>query len=116
MFGRRCKTRASWQSIGTATIRVPLPAHQYYAQRSFLIQNEIPMLLEIETQKKLRTFTDRDPDYPTATFKAIASTVLLAKKFVNPYYKGPKTNDHLFSMSELAQVNRNLEHGSTGSI
>ena len=83
----------------------------------------LPIILDYQrstyatgTQTNLRTVTDKDPKNPNATFKALGITIPLTRKLGNLFYEGSSENEYLFSVSELAQVHRNLGHAPAGSV
>lgn len=115
-FGGKGKNRVQVRTVGTVIIRIPLPAHSYFDYKSLLIHNDVPMLLGLKTQTKLRAVSRKHPSNPSITFESIGITLPLTLKFGHLYYEGPRMNDYLFSMIELAQVHRNLGHAPAGSV
>lgn len=114
-FGGKGKNQVKVEAIGTVVIRMPLPAESFFEFKSLLISNDVPMLLGLSTQRKLRAITDKDPENSSVFFKAIGVRLPLVLKFGHLYYEGPP-GDYLFSTAELAQVHRNLGHATAGSV
>lgn len=115
-FGGKGEQKVQVKSIGRIVVRVPLPGATYFDFWSLLISNDIPMLLGLSTQTKLRMITDKDPDKPNATFRSVGVTVNLVRKFGHLYYEGSPPFEYLFSSTELAQIHRNLGHAPPGSV
>ena len=66
---------------------------------------------------KLRAVTNKNPELPTVTFKAIGLVTLPPVfKLGHLYYERPPHHEYLFSTNELAQVHRNLGHAPAGSV
>lgn len=115
-FGGQGPNRVQVNALGSIIIRVPLPAHCYFDYKSLLISNDVPMLLGVATQTKLKAVTIKDCKHPTVNFRTIGVTLPLKLKFKHLYYEAPDTDDYLFAMSELAQIHRNLGHAPAGSV
>lgn len=71
---------------------------------------EVPMLLEMATQIRLQTVTDKNPENPTAHLRSIDTTIPLVFKFNQLYYERDKSTEFLFSSAELVQIHGNVGH------
>ena len=95
---------------------MPLSDINYFDYRSLLIHNDVPMLIGLRTQTKLRALTDKDPQNLSITLRTLDITLPLVVKDQHLYYEGPPKGDYLFSSAELAQVHRNLGHVPAGAV
>ena len=61
IYGGKGKNRVVAESNGKVTIRVPLPALCYFDYQSFLITNDVPMVLGLTIHTNFRTITNKTP-------------------------------------------------------
>lgn len=122
-FGGTSGNKVKVQSLGTVLIRMPLPGACFVDYRSVLITNDIPMLLGLQTQMRLGMVTYKDTNEPYAKLTKVGVNISLTLKFGHIYYEAKTDHslyidgtEFLFSMSELAQVHRNLGHAPAGSV
>jgi hypothetical protein len=104
------------QTIGRILMRFPLPGECFFNNYALLINNDVPMLIGLSTQIKLRAITDKDPKLPTANLRSIGVTIPLTFKFGHLYYEDATINECLFSSSEFAKIHGNLGHAPPGAV
>lgn len=80
-IGGQGDNKVKVDAIGTVVIRIPLPADTFFDFNSLLISNDVPMLLGLSTQAKLKAITDKGPDHTHVYFKAIGIKLPLKFKF-----------------------------------
>lgn len=97
-------------------VRVPLRAYCYFDYKSLLIANDVPILLGLHSQTDLLKITDKNPNKPIITFKAIGVSILLVFKLGHLFYNGLHPNEYLFSIHKIVQVNHNMGHAPADSM
>lgn len=98
------------------TIRFPLPDFTYFSYRSLLLDNNIPMLLGFNLQRKLHCVTNKHENAPIVLFQNVGVTLSLSYLDGHLYYTGPQYGSFLFSTMELAQINRNLGYAPAEAV
>lgn len=114
-FGGKGKEKVSCQSLGIVKIRVPLPDATFFDYRSLIILNDVPMLLGLQTQTRLRTITDKYTSNLRINLRSLNIKLPVVIKDNHLYYEGPSRGEILFSSAELAQIHRKLGHAPVGA-
>lgn len=115
-FGRKGQNSVTSRALEIFQVRFPLPDYTCFEYKSFLISNNIPMLLGLNLQRKLYAVTDKDENLPTITFRKVGIKLSLIYKDCHIYYEGSSTGSFLFATVELAWIHRNLGHASAGAV
>lgn len=115
-FGGNDQNRVKAAVLGAVTIRVPLPGDTFLDYESILIEDNVPMLLGLDTQTRLQAVTSKSEDQNRILFRKIGVTLKLTLKFKHLYYEFPTDTEILFSFIELAQMHKNFGHAPPGSV
>ena len=100
-FGGNDGNKVSASMLGVVIIRVPITDKCYFDYSSFLVENNIPMLLGLSTQQRLQAVTTKSADENKMQLRAIGVTLQLTFKKNHLYYEFGNTPLYLFSFAEL---------------
>lgn len=121
IFGVKDHNSIKYRALGMVNICFPLPYFTYFSYESFLIYNDIPMLLALmllalNLQRKLQALPDKNEHSPTILLRKFGIELLLVYKDGYIYYEGHSKASFLFTTIELAQIHRNLGHAPAGAV
>lgn len=115
-FGGKSKQKVEVSTVEGVNIRIPVPGLIYFDYESLLIKNNVPMLLWLALQIRLRNITDKKSINPTANLRSHDTKIRLVFEYNQFYYEPDNTAKFRLSFTELAQIRRNVGHAPLESI
>lgn len=102
--------------VGAIFTRVPLPGDSYLDYESFLVDDNIRILLGLDTEIRLEAETTKSDIQNKILFREIGVSLDLVHKFKDLYYEFPPEVYIMLSFSELTQLHKNFGHAPPGSV